>query len=128
MGLENKVAIVTGGAKGIGLAIARRFVADGARVVVADVDEEAARRHGFQRGEAGGNPVRLRQALHGQSCAERVRSEPVTDCGGNLVRFAGFEIDVDRPEPVRALVERHDGSMFRPVALDEIGELTETPR
>jgi glucose 1-dehydrogenase len=41
MGLENKVAVVTGGAKGIGLAIARRFCADGARVVIADVDEDA---------------------------------------------------------------------------------------
>ena len=41
MSLENKVAIVTGGAKGIGLATAKRFVADGARVVIADVNEDA---------------------------------------------------------------------------------------
>jgi glucose 1-dehydrogenase len=38
MQLENRVAIVTGGAHGIGLAIARRYVAEGAKVVVADVD------------------------------------------------------------------------------------------
>lgn len=41
MQLENKVAIVTGGAHGIGLAIARRYVAEGARVVIADVDAAA---------------------------------------------------------------------------------------
>jgi glucose 1-dehydrogenase len=41
MSLENKVAIVTGGAKGIGFAIARRFVSDGARVVIADINEDA---------------------------------------------------------------------------------------
>ena len=40
--LEKKVAIVTGGARGIGYAIVRRFLAEGARVVIADVDDAAA--------------------------------------------------------------------------------------
>lgn len=41
MRLEGKSAIVTGGAKGIGLAIARRLVLEGANVVIADIDENA---------------------------------------------------------------------------------------
>ncbi|WP_299482865.1 SDR family oxidoreductase [uncultured Roseibium sp.] len=41
MSLENKVAIVTGGAKGIGFAVAKRFLSDGAKVVVADIDDAA---------------------------------------------------------------------------------------
>jgi glucose 1-dehydrogenase len=43
MKLDNKVAIVTGGARGIGLAIARHYVAEGARVTIADVDAAAGK-------------------------------------------------------------------------------------
>ncbi len=38
--LRGKVAIITGGASGIGEAAVRKFVAEGARVVIADVQEE----------------------------------------------------------------------------------------
>lgn len=38
--LENKVCIVTGAASGIGLAIAETFAKDGAKVVLADINEE----------------------------------------------------------------------------------------
>jgi len=42
MRLENKTAIVTGGAQGIGRAIAERYVAEGARVMIADLDAKKA--------------------------------------------------------------------------------------
>jgi len=41
MRLDGRTAIVTGGAKGIGLAIVRRLAAEGARVMIADIDEAA---------------------------------------------------------------------------------------
>ena len=43
MKLSGKSAIVTGAAQGIGYAIARRFLDEGARVVIADINEEGGR-------------------------------------------------------------------------------------
>lgn len=44
MRLQGKVAIVTGGGSGFGEGIVRKFVAEGARVVIADRDGESAKR------------------------------------------------------------------------------------
>ena len=43
MRLENKIAVITGGASGIGGAGARRFAAEGARVIVLDINDQAGK-------------------------------------------------------------------------------------
>ncbi|WP_406028226.1 3-oxoacyl-ACP reductase FabG [Nocardioides sp. NBC_00850] len=48
--LENRTAVITGGAQGIGLAVAERFVAEGARVVLADLDGAAAEAKALELG------------------------------------------------------------------------------
>ena len=40
--LENRVALITGGAKGMGKAMAIRFAAEGCSVAVADIDTDGA--------------------------------------------------------------------------------------
>jgi NAD(P)-dependent dehydrogenase (short-subunit alcohol dehydrogenase family) len=50
--LENKVAIVTGGASGIGKAIVELFVKEGAKVVIADLNEDWGTKLAESLGEA----------------------------------------------------------------------------
>lgn len=52
MQLQDKVAIITGGGSGFGEGMAQRFAEEGARVVVADLDEAAAQRVAGDIGEA----------------------------------------------------------------------------
>ena len=42
--LNNRVAIITGGAQGFGLAISQRFIEAGAKVIIWDIDEEAIKK------------------------------------------------------------------------------------
>jgi 3-oxoacyl-[acyl-carrier protein] reductase len=52
MSQSHDVAVVTGAARGIGRAIARRLVDDGMTVVIADIDVDAARQASDELGEA----------------------------------------------------------------------------
>lgn len=60
MRLQGKVAIVTGGASGIGEGICRRFASEGAQVLVADLDEAGA---GKVAADIGGEAVRCDVAV-----------------------------------------------------------------
>jgi len=55
--VDGQVAIVTGGANGIGRACAQRFVEEGARVVIGDVDAAALEVTARALGDAGGQVV-----------------------------------------------------------------------
>jgi NAD(P)-dependent dehydrogenase (short-subunit alcohol dehydrogenase family) len=84
--LEGKVAIVTGGAQGIGNAIARGLAAEGARIVVADLSraEEAAQE--FEEG------IGLTVDVADEAQVERMAQEAIDRCGriDVLVNNAGL--------------------------------------
>ena len=51
MKLQNKVAIITGAAQGMGAMHARKFVEEGAKVVITDINLEAAQKLADELGE-----------------------------------------------------------------------------
>lgn len=52
MKLNGKTAIVTGGASGFGAGIARKFIAEGARVMIVDINGDAAKEMAQELGDA----------------------------------------------------------------------------
>ena len=52
--LEGKIAVVTGGARGLGSAIAESFLADGAKVIIADVQDDLGKATAKRLGAKGG--------------------------------------------------------------------------
>ena len=60
MRLEGKVAIITGGANGMGAEECRIFAREGAKVVIADILEEEGRQVEAEIAEAGGDAVFMR--------------------------------------------------------------------
>jgi 3-oxoacyl-[acyl-carrier protein] reductase len=72
MRLQDKVVIVTGGGSGFGEGIAMRFAAEGARLIVNDIDEEGGRRVTDAIRESGGEAHFLRGDVGNGSDIERL--------------------------------------------------------
>ncbi|MFC4911288.1 SDR family NAD(P)-dependent oxidoreductase [Actinomadura gamaensis] len=70
MEFEGRVALVTGGASGIGLAVAKRLASDGAAVVVADRDQEGALRAVHELESAGGKAAAVAMDVTDPASAE----------------------------------------------------------
>ena len=67
MRLEGKVALISGGARGMGAAEARLFAREGASVVIGDLLEEEGRQVEAQIGEAGGHAIFIRLDVTSES-------------------------------------------------------------
>lgn len=92
MRLAGKSAVVTGAGRGFGASVAELFAAEGARVVVADVDGASADGTARRIVEAGGEAVGLQADVTSAADAERMAQTAVDRFGGLdvLVNNAGI--------------------------------------
>ena len=108
-GLAGKVAIVTGGASGIGLCCAQAMAREHARVVLADIDGDAASREADELGaDAIGLPVDVTDAGSVQALVEETveRWEAIdvlVTCAGVFQATPFDEIDVEEWDRVAAV-------------------------
>jgi len=98
--LENKVALVTGAAHGIGEGIARMFAAQGARVILADIDGDAAARVAEALRDAGGEALALTADVSVTDDVRHMVESAVSHGGGldvlvNNAALTGFGRGVD---------------------------------
>jgi len=99
--LQNRKALVTGGARGIGEAIARCFASEGAAVIIADIDAENGARVAK---EIGGEFHQLDVASE-SGWAEFAAAHPAIDVVVNNAGITGFEDGPAAHDPENASLE-----------------------
>jgi len=117
--LDSRVALVTGGGRGIGASTAKRLAAEGARVVVNDRDIDAAAAVSRQILMSGGQSVCLLADLTESGSAEYLIDESLRAFGGVdiIVNNAGYvwngAIQNHSDAQWQAMLDMHAGAPFR---------------
>lgn len=82
LGFEGKIAVVTGGGSGIGAAISRQLGEEGAEVVVADLDSDAAHKIAAEIRADGGKARDFTVDISDAKAVEKLVEFTVQNCGG----------------------------------------------
>jgi rhamnulose-1-phosphate aldolase/alcohol dehydrogenase len=105
--LARRIAVVTGGASGIGRAVAKRLAAEGAHVVVGDVDEAGARRTAEEVTAAagGGRALAVAMDVTSEASVRAAFEEAVLAYGGVDVVVSNAGIAHSAPVADMALAD-----------------------
>jgi 3-oxoacyl-[acyl-carrier protein] reductase len=79
--LDNRVAIVTGGARGLGKVFCMALAEEGARIVVADILEDEARRTAVEIKEKGGSSLSIKVDVSSEEETTRMADETIREFG-----------------------------------------------
>ena len=133
-GFEGRVAIITGAASGIGLAIAERLAAAGARLVMTDLDGEAVRRAAATIGDHGAEVLAVQLDVRDGAAVEVAGHQAVERFGelhiavnnaGIVNRGLSWELSLDdwhRVIDVNLWGVIHGVRAFVPRILESTGE------
>ncbi|MEO9901103.1 glucose 1-dehydrogenase [Nisaea sp.] len=130
--IEGKLALVTGAGQGLGAAIAGGFAGKGARVICADIDEEAARTTVRAIETAGGTAYPVQLDVSERATADRTATECASAYGpiDILINNAGIcpRNRIDSPDVEetwrRAMAVNLDGTLHMTLAF--VAQLRET--
>ena len=92
MRLKDKVAIVTGGAQGIGEGAAVRFAAEGAKLAIVDINGAAAKEVAARINGSGGSAIAVQADLYEVRNTERMVAETMQAFGAVHILFASAGI------------------------------------
>jgi NAD(P)-dependent dehydrogenase (short-subunit alcohol dehydrogenase family) len=108
--LADRVAVVTGAAKGIGAGIAAEFVREGAAVVIADVDDAAASETAASLGGDDGRVKAVHCDVSREQDVRRLMDEAVVSFGGLHVVVNNAAVGIYK-SVVEATVEEFDRAL-----------------
>lgn len=114
--LKDKTALITGAARGIGTAFAKAYVSEGARVAIADINFDAAKK---TAAEIGDSAIAVQMDVTQQNSIDTAVTETIQKLGhidiliNNAALFTAAPIvDIERENYERVFAVNFSGSLF----------------
>ncbi len=96
MKLKDRVAVITGSASGIGRASANEFAKEGARVVIADINLDGARKTAEEIKSTGGAAIAIKTDVADPESVQALVSQTIASFGKIDVLFNNAAIEVNK--------------------------------